>query len=40
MVEYDVITYNVNVRFHKIVNGLARGSGGPLLNLGSDSSND
>ena len=40
VIEYDVPTYNVAVRFHKILNGSARGSGGALLNLGSNSIND
>jgi hypothetical protein len=40
VIEYDVSTYNVAVRFNKILNGFARGSGGALLNLGSNSIND
>jgi hypothetical protein len=40
VVEYNVSTYDVSVKFNKILNGSARGSGGVLLNLGSDSINN
>jgi hypothetical protein len=39
VVEYDVSTLNVNVKFHKLSNNNARGYGGALVNVGSDLSN-